>query len=140
MTELARVHRHESQKDIEFIASFAFLGFRLITHWTAAGIIIRIVLKVTDTWSRSLRFLFHNKIIGIRFHYNHLRAKHRDIEAVSILYQHDVLSLKACNLATANFIQKTYLITYLHGLLFFILGAKVVKKSHLCISLYVKEN
>ena len=52
-------------------------------------------------------------IVILLYHY-HLVDRHRNLETIFILYQHDILALEASHLSAAHFAQESYFITFLH--------------------------
>ena len=52
--------------------------------------------------------------IVVLFYHYHLVDRHRNLETIFILYQHDILALEASHLSAAHFAQESYFITFLH--------------------------
>ena len=57
--------------------------------------------------------------IVVLFYHYHLVDRHRNLETIFILYQHDILALEASHLSAAYFAQESYFITFLHISIYF---------------------
>ena len=110
-----QVHRHKSQVCTEPVAAFALLHGRLERY----GAVCRVVILVFAGSGLSLSLLhlvLHHtaRAVVIVVDHNHVAYAGRNLEAVLVLHQHDVLSLETGDTPAADFAQEAHLISYLH--------------------------
>ena len=138
------VDRHEGEVSAELVAARTLLHLlhegnlavgSIILLYVHIHVVLVLVQDSLDTSAVLMQFgvgMLLRSLLGIHLgrnhlahgivvllHHYHLVDRHRNLESVFILHQHDIFALEAGHLSAAHFTQESYFITFLHSYFIF---------------------